>query len=100
MRVLYAERQEALLRAARRELGGLLEVSPCATGMHVVGWLPDGLDDRLAAKAAMEAGVEAPALSNYRAQNQGRGGLLLGYAAYQPREIRDGIRRLGAALRE
>jgi GntR family transcriptional regulator/MocR family aminotransferase len=42
MRTLYSERQEALLRAARRELDGVLDVRPCETGLHLMGWLPDG----------------------------------------------------------
>jgi GntR family transcriptional regulator/MocR family aminotransferase len=99
MRALYADRQEVLRRAARRELGGLLDVPPCETGMHLVGWLPDSRDDRAAAGAAAAAGVEAPALSNYRVEGHGRGGLLLGYAAFEPGQIRDAVRRLGSALR-
>ena len=39
-RALYAERQAALVRAVRRTLGGLLEVTPAEAGMHLVGWLP------------------------------------------------------------
>src|SRR5207244_1450796 len=35
MRTLYSERQETLLRAAQRDLGGALEVCPCATGLHL-----------------------------------------------------------------
>jgi GntR family transcriptional regulator/MocR family aminotransferase len=100
MRALYADRQETLRRAARRELGGLLDVPPCQTGLHLVGWLPDGRDDRSAAEAAAAAGVEAPALANYRVERHGRGGLLLGYAAFEPGQIRDAVRRLGSILRE
>jgi GntR family transcriptional regulator/MocR family aminotransferase len=99
MRVLYADRQEALLRAARRELGALLEVPPCETGMHLVGWLADDRNDRAAAQAAASGGIDAPALSSYRVEGQGRGGLLLGYAAFEPRQIRDAVRRLGSVLR-
>jgi GntR family transcriptional regulator/MocR family aminotransferase len=99
MRVLYADRQEALRREAGRELGGLLDVPRCETGMHLVGWLPDGRDDRVAAAAASAAGIEAPALSNYRIEARGRGGLLLGYAGFEPRQIRDAVRRLASALR-
>jgi GntR family transcriptional regulator/MocR family aminotransferase len=99
MRTLYAQRQEALLRAARRELGGLLEVCPCATGLHLVGWLDEGRPDRAASQAAAKAGVEAPPVSAYRAERRGRGGLLLGYAGSDERHIRDGVRRLAGALR-
>jgi GntR family transcriptional regulator/MocR family aminotransferase len=99
MRTLYAGRQETLLRAARRELGGLLEVCPCATGLHLMGWLDEGRPDREASRAAARAGVEAPPLSAYRAERRGRPGLLLGYAGSDDRHIRDGVRRLAGALR-
>jgi GntR family transcriptional regulator/MocR family aminotransferase len=98
MRTLYAERQEALVKSARRELGGLLEVEPGEAGMHLVGWLPENVDDRVAARAAAEAGVTTAPLSAYRMGAPGRGGLLLGYAAFPPRDIRDGVRRLAGAL--
>jgi GntR family transcriptional regulator/MocR family aminotransferase len=98
MRTLYAERQEALLRATRRELGGLLEACPCETGLHLVGWLPDGRDDREASRAAARAGVEVPPVAKYCLEQPARAGLLLGYAGSDTRQIRDGVRRLGAAL--
>jgi GntR family transcriptional regulator/MocR family aminotransferase len=98
MRTLYRERQDALLRAARRELDGLVEVCPCETGLHLMGWLPDGVDDRQAFKAAARAGIEAPPLSSYSLEPCRRGGLLLGYAGSDVRQIRDGVRRLRAAL--
>ena len=62
-RALYAERQAALVRAARRTLGGLLEVAPAEAGMHLMGWLPAGVDDRAAARAALARDVDAPPLS-------------------------------------
>jgi GntR family transcriptional regulator/MocR family aminotransferase len=100
MRTLYGERQEALLRAARRELSGLLDVPPCDTGMHLVGWLHEGRSDREASAAAAQAGVEAPPLSAYHADRCRRGGLLLGYAGWDARQIRDAVRRLDSALRD
>src|SRR5262249_24442085 len=42
MRVLYAERQAALVRAAARDLGGLLDVRAAEAGMHLIGWQPGG----------------------------------------------------------
>jgi GntR family transcriptional regulator/MocR family aminotransferase len=99
MRTLYSERQETLLRAAGRELGGLLEVCPCETGLHLVGWLADGRKDRQASQAAERVGGEVPPLSSYCVQRRGREGLLLGYAGSDARQIRDAVRRLGSALR-
>ena len=99
-RMLYAERQAALLDVARRELAGRLDVPAAGAGMHLGGWLPPGIRDRAAAQAAARHGVMAPPLSTYRMRPGGRGGLMLGYAAFTPREIRDAGRRLAQALGE
>ena len=98
MRTLYAERQAALLKAARRELDGRLSVAQAEIGLHLLGWLPEGVDDREASRRAAACGVEAPPLSAYRLERGERGGLLLGYASSSPRLIRDGVRRLATAL--
>ena len=52
MRARYAERQQALIAAATRTLGGLLAVEPNAAGMHLVGHLPKGRNDRAVTRAA------------------------------------------------
>jgi GntR family transcriptional regulator/MocR family aminotransferase len=99
MRTLYRERQETLLRAAQRELGGLVDLCSCETGMHLMGWLTQGLSDRHVSQAAAQAGVEVPPLSSYSIEQPRRGGLLFGYAGSDPRQIRDAVRRLGSAWR-
>jgi GntR family transcriptional regulator/MocR family aminotransferase len=98
MRVLYGERQEALLAAARRKLSGRLDVEPAEGGMHLIGWLPDGVDDRGASRAAATEGVEVMPLSFFSASRRQRGALLLGYAGLRPREIDDGVDRLARVL--
>jgi GntR family transcriptional regulator/MocR family aminotransferase len=98
MRALYAERQAILVEAAQQELAGVLEVQPAESGMHVVGWLPAGVDDAEASHQAAAHGVEAPPLSSYSLEPLRRGGLLLGYTAVGEPEIREGVRRLAKAL--
>jgi GntR family transcriptional regulator / MocR family aminotransferase len=98
MRVLYEKRRDALLRAGQRELSGLLELEPAMAGMHLVGWLPQGRDDRAAARRASDFGVRTYALSRLRIQSTGPGALLLGFAAVSEREIDEGVRRLKGAL--
>ena len=99
MRVLYAERQAALVRAAERELASWVTVAPSPAGMHLVGRLRDGLDDRTASAAAEARGVEVAPLSRYaiRPRPAARG-LLFGYAAFDPRVIRTGVRALAETL--
>jgi GntR family transcriptional regulator/MocR family aminotransferase len=99
MRIVYKELQETLLRAAQRDLDGQLELSPSATGMHLVGWLEPGRNDVEVSRAAARVGIEAAPLSSCCLTPPERGGLLLGYAGFDARQIRDGVRRLAAGMR-
>lgn len=99
MRTLYAERQDVLVREANHELEDLLEIQPAQAGLHLMGWLPEGVDDNTVSREAATHGVDAQPLSALSTLRQERGGLLLGYAAYSESEIRHGIKRLGQALR-
>ena len=100
MRVVCRTRRDALLEAAAREASDLLEVVQPDTGLHTLGWLPPGMDDREASAAAARLGVEAPPLSNYSCARPGeRGALVLGYGALKPAEVETGMRALAAALR-
>lgn len=98
VRALCAERQQALLAVAERELGGVLALAPDAAGLHMVGWLPPRANDQRAADAAQREGVDVTPLSRYSAIRPARGALLLGYAAFDERAIRSGVRRLARAL--
>lgn len=98
MRALYAERRGALLEAAERELRGLLDVKPAEAGMHLVGFLPEGEDDREASRRAASRGVEAPPVSAFSLGPPEEGGLVLGYAAFDKPEIDEGAKALADAL--
>jgi GntR family transcriptional regulator / MocR family aminotransferase len=98
MRTFYAERQAVLVKEIKSRLAGLLDVYPDEAGMHLVGWLPEGASDMVAARRAAERGVEVGVLSNYYLGEQKRGAVTLGYTAYSPKEIRKGARELAAAL--
>jgi GntR family transcriptional regulator/MocR family aminotransferase len=99
MRSLYAERHASLVALAQRHLSGLLEVRPSEAGMHLVGWLPEGVDDRAVAQAASAAGLETTALSlHYLDAPPPRGGLLLGFSAYDAAQQEAAITRLAAVL--
>jgi len=99
MRTLYHERHDALVFNAARHLHGVLEVAPTASGMHVIGWLPAGVDDRKASRAAYTEGVDVTPLSFFsRSASSRRGGLVLGFAAYTAEEIARGTERLAKAL--
>jgi GntR family transcriptional regulator / MocR family aminotransferase len=98
MRELYATRLSVLLESARRELAGLLEVSPIEAGLQTVGWLQQGIREEAATGAARERHVDVTPLSRYCRRALPRQGLQLGFAGVDPREIRRGVRELAAAL--
>lgn len=100
MRKRYAERNAAFVETAKEELEGLLKLGPADAGMHVVGWLPERLNDRAAAKRAAAHDIEARPLSHYCLETPERGGLVLGYGGAAPADIRAGVRRLATALSE
>jgi GntR family transcriptional regulator/MocR family aminotransferase len=87
MRTVYAERQEVLIAEIKSKLSGFLQVDPDEAGIHLVGWLPEGVSDVDAARKAAENGVEVGRLSNYYLEPQSRGALMLGYSAYDSREF-------------
>ncbi|MGQ0540505.1 MAG: hypothetical protein ACT4O9_01485 [Blastocatellia bacterium] len=100
MRKLYAARQACLLDEAKKSLSGLLEFHPQDAGMHLIGWLPEGVDDTAASVAAWERGILASPLSGQSKVSPKRCGLVLGYTAFNERQIRGGIKQLQTVLRE
>jgi GntR family transcriptional regulator/MocR family aminotransferase len=96
MRTLYAERRNALLAAAR-DLP--LEIDSFAAGIHCVGWLPEGMDDIALVDQAANYDLDLTPISSFCTEPLPRKGLLLGYGGFHVREIRAGVRRLGALLR-
>jgi GntR family transcriptional regulator / MocR family aminotransferase len=95
MRTIYAERRAALLEALR-ELP--LEVYSPEAGIHCVGWLPDGIDDISLTIKAADHDLDLSPISNFSVEPLTRKGLLLGYGGFRPREIKDAVRRLAAAM--
>lgn len=98
MRLLYAERQAALRTALETHCARWLEVAPSDAGMHLVGWLPIGVDDVAVANAARAAGLEVTPVSRLALRPLARGGLMLGHAAFAPPSLRTAAHRLGAVL--
>jgi GntR family transcriptional regulator/MocR family aminotransferase len=99
VRAAYGERQQLMLDELRRSARDVLEAAPDPAGMHLVGWLPPGVDDARMAGVAAGAGISAPPLSYYSIEAPRRGALMLGYTGAGPARIKFGIRRLAETLR-
>ncbi|CAM5789065.1 PLP-dependent aminotransferase family protein [Castellaniella caeni] len=85
----YAERRDCLIEAIHRHFGDTLEVVGGDAGLHLVLALPEGVDDEVVVRNALQEGVISRPLSTYYLDRaHARSGLLLGYAGVTPDEIR------------
>ena len=97
---MYASRLAALQHEARRYLSGLLDVSPTQAGLNTVWLLRNGILSREAEAVAANHGIEAPGLDRFTLRRRDVEGLLLGFAAFDERQIRRGIVALADAFEQ
>lgn len=99
MRILYAERREALRAAILEEATDLLELDSVDAGLHVLAWLPNGVEDREITRCLAENGIMAPCLSYFFHRPPPRGALVLGFAGWSPPELRASVRAMARSMR-
>jgi GntR family transcriptional regulator/MocR family aminotransferase len=97
MRLVYAERRNALARAIDRDLGDHLETGTIDGGLHCAAWLRKGNAAQIARRAAA-LDIDVVPISEFSMRKLRRDGLLLGFAPFAPREIRVGARILAQAF--
>jgi GntR family transcriptional regulator / MocR family aminotransferase len=96
---IYRERRQALVDAIRQHGNSVLQVSDeGCVGMYLVAWLPEGVNDRVAARLASAVGVDTVPLSNFAIRKLHRTGLVLGYSSYATGIIRAAAERLCKSL--
>src|SRR5438094_1868099 len=89
---------EALVDAIRQYGNGILETSATGIGMYLVAYVAPDIDDRLAARIAYTSGVDTVPLSTFSVRRLRRGGLVLGYSAYDAKSIRAATTQLCDAI--
>jgi GntR family transcriptional regulator/MocR family aminotransferase len=100
MREVYAERLGVLLQAASKELRGLIEISNVEAGLQTIGSLHGGFSaDNLVERAARRE-VELKSLSRYYSGKSPMNGIVLGFAAVEPKELRRGVEELAGLLQD
>jgi GntR family transcriptional regulator/MocR family aminotransferase len=95
--VLHHDRQHELIRRTRH-LADHLDLSASDGGLHLLGRLAPGRDDRAVARNAVRLGVHVWPLSSHYLGASGSGGLLLGYAGTPPEDMGHGVEVLGGVL--
>lgn len=101
MRRVYAGRRSALRTALARDLPDQLVMPDDPAGMHLVGFPGAGWQadrDTTIASRARDAGLGLRALSAYWPDGDGPQGLVLGYAAFSPEALADGVQCLARVM--
>ena len=98
MRPVYRARRDALLAAIERHLPGF-EPEGASAGLHVIAWLPPGIEEQQIVDCAAAAGVALTGLARYHDDPAtARRAVLFGYGRVTESEIEEGIRVVAAAL--
>jgi GntR family transcriptional regulator/MocR family aminotransferase len=99
MRELYAERWSVFSETAGSYLSDWLDIQPTECGLQTAAWLAPGISDLEVSKAADREHLEVLPISTLYAGKKRRHGLLLGFGAVAPRELRAGAQRLASVLK-
>jgi DNA-binding transcriptional MocR family regulator len=87
MRKVYRERRDAFIYEARKYLWGLIDFPGIDAGMDVMGYLQENTSDSELSRRLRAAEIDVPLLSIY-ALRDCEPGLLFGFTAYTPAQIR------------
>ncbi|MEE9255472.1 MAG: PLP-dependent aminotransferase family protein [Pseudomonadales bacterium] len=100
-RIRNAARRDALIGALEKFLSLEVEVHGSPSGLHLLAWVNDRTEQQVAGimRGAVQKGVGVYPVSPYYLRPAPRPGLLFGFTALRPEEIREGIGRLGEVMR-
>lgn len=100
MRRIYAQRRQLFREIVTERLRDEITLSPAEAGIQVVGYLRPGIDDIKVSQAAARRAINVSPLSKYFQNTAPTQGLVLGYAACDAAQTREGVERLAQAIRE
>jgi len=98
MRELYSLRLGAFQEDVRRYLAGVLRAPDIQAGLNTPVYLMSELSSKRAEALASQNNIETMALDRFSIQRRDMRGLLVGFAAFDEREIRRGVLALAQAL--
>jgi GntR family transcriptional regulator / MocR family aminotransferase len=100
MRERYGARRAALQESVERYLGGALRLPAIEAGLSTPAYLSRGIPARMAVEQGRRQGLELWSLDRYALKRRDLNGLLLGYAAFTERQIREAVVALAKALQK
>jgi GntR family transcriptional regulator / MocR family aminotransferase len=87
-----------LLKAAGKELSGVLEISNVEAGLQTIGLLRGSYPVDKLVKEAAKRNVELRSLSRYYSREKAMNGIVMGFAAVEPKELRRGVEVVAEVL--
>lgn len=100
MRKLYADRREYFIEQFNAALGGRFSLQIPEAGLHFVAWLRESEDLARVTRVAADIGIRPTPLSFFCIKAKPEPALTFGFAAWSRAQLREGLLRLAAALRQ
>jgi GntR family transcriptional regulator / MocR family aminotransferase len=98
MRKIYSERREVFIEQFNKLLGDRFTLEIADAGLHALAWFRSEKDVPLIERAGSKLGVKISFLSFFCIDAKLPPALVLGFAAWSPAQIRDGLVRIARAL--
>src|SRR5688572_6541667 len=98
LRALYRQKRDVMEQALREKLGDRLTWSQPRGGFFVWATLPDGCSDSALLESALQHGLVFVTGSAFFVDGTGTNTIRLSFSAPTPQRIREGVKRLAAAL--
>jgi GntR family transcriptional regulator/MocR family aminotransferase len=94
MRKIYSERREVFIEQFNKLLGDRFRLEIADSGLHALAWFRAQTDVPIIQRAGPGLGVKISFLSSFCIAAKLPPALLLGFAAWSPAQIREGLARL------
>jgi GntR family transcriptional regulator/MocR family aminotransferase len=98
MRLLYAERQQQLISLLQLHCKDYLRISVAPSGMHLLCWLPEGIDIVKFKEAIHQHQLMVTFVNSFTLQHHKSPAILLGFTAFTKYKLKVGVEKLLACL--
>lgn len=99
MRTIYLARRNALITAIREHADDVLILGNTDAGLHLVTFLPTGIDDQQVVRLAKDQGMYPSALSTHYVTSAARTGLVLGFGGSDECALARAVKGLADIIR-
>jgi GntR family transcriptional regulator/MocR family aminotransferase len=98
LRIAYGKRRDILIQALNTHLPDSITYSETPAGLHVMLFLPKGVEETAVIHQASQAGVGVYPGARYHLQQPAPPSILLGFSGLAEADIEEGVRRLAKII--